>query len=89
MVTTTLTVQSHLFADDHADAMAALGAMAALSAMEAASDKRRKRDSAAAMMIALRTKPMPHRMRTLRQARPAPFCCGEPRPRRVGTMWRP
>jgi integrase len=27
-VTTTLTVYTHLFADDHADAMAALGAMA-------------------------------------------------------------
>ncbi|WNG91339.1 hypothetical protein [Mycobacterium sp. ITM-2016-00318] len=41
MVTTTLTVHSHLFADDYADAMAARGAMAALGAMEAASDKRR------------------------------------------------
>ncbi len=28
-VTTTLTVYTHLFADDHSDAMAALGAMAA------------------------------------------------------------
>ncbi len=27
-ITTTLTIYSHLFGDDHADAMAALGAMA-------------------------------------------------------------
>ena len=34
-VTTTLGVYAHLYADDHTDAMAALGAMAALNAMDA------------------------------------------------------
>ena len=78
MVTTTLTVQSHLFADDHADAMAALGAM------EAAERQARKRDSAAAMMIALRTKPMPQPYADAPTSSSGAFCCGEPRPRRVG-----